>query len=90
MILREKQNSIGRTGFVEVTYNISNQPINIIEWKTTSKLKKLSEDVITYAGGLATNVLSKTYLNDGSIVETLSTTPNYTGGIINNLTKTLS
>jgi hypothetical protein len=89
-MLKEKQSSIGRTGFVEVIYNGNNQPINIIEWKTASKLKKLSEDTITYVSGLATNVVSKTYLDDGSVVETLTTTPNYTGGIINNLTNTLT
>ena len=89
MLLKEKQTDIGRNGFIEPVYNSENQPINIIEWKTAAKLKKLSEDIITYSNGLAVNVVSKTYLDDGSVVQTLTTVPSYTGGIVDNLTKTL-
>ena len=89
MLLKEKQNDIGRTSFIEPIYNSQNQPINIIEWKTAAKLKKLSEDILTYSNGLAVNVVSKTYLDDGSVVQTLTTIPSYTGGILDNLTETL-
>jgi hypothetical protein len=89
-MLKEKQISIGRSGFVEFVYDVNSQPINIIEWKTASKLKKKLEEEITYVDGLATNLVIKKYLDDGSVVEELAILPNFTGGIINNLTKTLT
>ena len=89
-LIKEKQIDIGRDGFIEPIYNSSNQPINIIEWRNASKAQKLSEDIIIYNNGLAVSVTSKTYFLDGSVSQTLTTIPSYTGGIVDNLTKTLS
>jgi len=89
-LIKEKQIDIGRSGFVEPVYNANNQPTNIIEWKDAGKTQKLSEDIITYSNGLAVNVVSNTYFLNGSISQTLTSVPSYTGGIIDDITKTLS
>jgi hypothetical protein len=87
-LIQNEQISIGRSGFVEPIYNANNQPINIIEWDSAAKNFKLSEEIITYTNGIATNAVAKTYLSDGSVVQTITELPSYTGGILDNLTIT--
>lgn len=90
MLLKEKQFDIGRFSFIEVIYNSSNQPINIIEWENAGKTVKLSEDIITYAGGLVSQVVSNKYLADGSVIQALTTLPVYDNGIVQDVTTILT
>jgi hypothetical protein len=85
-LFQEKQISIGRISYIEPTYNPSNQPTSIIEWNSAAKNYKLSQIDITYNAGLASSVVERTFLQGGSVVETYTYTPSYTGGIINNIT----
>lgn len=83
--LLEKQHDIGRSNFVEFTPNIN--PTNIVEWDSPAKNYKLTEDIMTYSGGIVTQVISKKYIQDGTVVETITSTPSYTGALLDNITQ---
>jgi hypothetical protein len=80
---------IAETSYTEVTYT-SNRPTDIIIWTSVAKATKIRECNLTYTGGLVTTAVTKQYDGSGVLVETLTSTPSYTGGIINNITQTLT
>lgn len=86
-------NPISETGFIEPIYNASNQPTSIILWSNAGKTIKRYEELITYTSGLATQVIARRYdgtTNNVVTGETITLAPSYTGGIINNITATLT
>lgn len=80
--------NIAETSYTEPTYNGNNQPIAITVWTDSGKTIKRYEELITYTSGVATQVIARRYdgtTNNVVVGETITLTPSYTGGIVNNI-----
>jgi hypothetical protein len=88
-VLDQLVHNIAQDNFTEVTYN-GGQPTNIITWTDAGKTLKIRECILTYTNGLVTLSVINQYDDLGVITETLTSTPSYTDGIINNITQVLT
>ncbi len=83
--------NVAETSYIEPTYT-NNRPTLITEWTSVAKTTKIREYTITYSGGLVSQVSVQQYDSSGVTIvgEQLTSVPSYTGGIINNVTNTLT
>lgn len=80
---------IDETSYDEVTYSGSNVSSYIV-WETSSKLKKIREELYSYTSGKVTQVITKQYDGTGTLKMTMTEDYTYSGSKVSTVTRTKS